>query len=75
MDPSIQLLEIAPGLKDSLESAGYTLESILSSEPNELASRLGIEPYVARIVFEEAKKIGNGKASLLEDASATTGTI
>ena len=75
MDASIQLLEIAPGLKDSLESAGYTLESIVNSDPNELASTLRIEPYVGRIIFEEAKRISVAKGSLLEGTSTTTATI
>ncbi|MGB8023121.1 MAG: hypothetical protein WCF06_02245 [Nitrososphaeraceae archaeon] len=57
MDPGIQLLEIAPGLKDSLVNTGFTIESIVNSGPNEVASALGIESYVAKIIFDAAKKI------------------
>jgi len=57
MDPSIQLLEIAPGLKDSLAKAGFTVESILSAGPTEVAFALGIESYVAKIIFDAAKRI------------------
>ena len=56
MDPSIHLLEIAPGLKDSLINAGFTIKSIVKSGPSELASTLGIESYVAKIIFDAAKK-------------------
>ena len=57
MDPSIQLLEIAPGLKDSLIEAGLSIQSILNAGPSEIASLLGIESYVAKIIFDAAKKI------------------
>jgi hypothetical protein len=57
MDPSIQLLEIASGLKDSLVNAGFTIESIVNAGPPEIASVLGIESYVAKIIFDAAKKI------------------
>ena len=57
MDPGIQLLEIAPGLKDLLVNTGFTIESIVNEGPNEVASALGIESYVAKIIFDAAKKI------------------
>ena len=57
MDPSIQLLEIAPGLKNSLMEAGLTIRFILTAGPSEVASILGIESYVAKIIFDAAKKI------------------
>lgn len=57
MDPSIQLLEIAPGLKNSLMEAGLSIRFILTAGPSEVASILGIESYVAKIIFEAAKKI------------------
>ena len=57
MDPSIQLLEIAPGLKNSLMEAGLSIQFILTAGPSEVASILGIESYVAKIIFDAAKKI------------------
>ena len=57
MDPSIQLLEIAPGLKNSLMEAGLSILFILTAGPSEVASILGIESYVAKIIFDAAKKI------------------
>ena len=71
MDPGILLLEIASGLKDSLITAGFTIESILSLGPSDLSSALGIEPYVAKIIYEEARKIAS-QNKFLEDTTSTT---
>lgn len=68
MDPSIQLLEIAPGLKNSLMEAGLSIQSILNAGPSEVASLLGIESYVAKIIFDAAKKIVQ-ENSLLTDVT------
>ena len=72
MDPSIQLLEIAPGLKDSLVNAGFTIESIVNAGPNEIALVLGIESYVAKIIFDAAKKTVE-ENTLLGQPTTTTG--
>ena len=68
MDPCIQLLEIAPGLKDSLAEAGLSIRYILNAGPSEIASILGIESYVAKIIFDAAKKIVQ-ENSLLTDVT------
>lgn len=68
MDPSIQLLEIAPGLKNLLMEAGLSIQSILNAGPSEVASLLGIESYVAKIIFDAAKKIVQ-ENSLLTDVT------
>jgi hypothetical protein len=70
VDPGILLLQIAFGLKDSLITAGFTIESILNLGPSELAAALGIEPYVAKIIYEEAKKIAS-QNKFLEDTTST----
>ena len=57
MESGIQHLEIASGLKESLLKAGLTVESITSKGPDAISTALGIEQYVARIVYDEAKKI------------------
>jgi hypothetical protein len=57
MEPGIQDLEIASGLKESLHKAGFTLKSIASKGPDEVSAALGIEGYVAQIIYNEAKKI------------------
>ena len=74
MDPGIQLLEIAPGLKDSLVNTGFTIESIVNAGPNEVASALGIESYVAKIIFDAAKKIVEENALLGDPTTTPTST-
>lgn len=52
----IHMLEIADGLKDALIHAGFTIESILNVGPGEIASTIGIDIYVAKIIFMAAEK-------------------
>jgi hypothetical protein len=47
----IQMLEIADGLKDAIIHAAFTVESILCTEPEETASTIGIDLYVAKIII------------------------
>jgi hypothetical protein len=53
---NIHMLEIANGLKDALIHADFTIESILNRGPGEIASTMGIDPCVAKIIFNVAKK-------------------
>jgi hypothetical protein len=57
MESGIQQLELAPGLKESLLRAGLTIESIVLEGPGAVSTALGIEPYVAKIIYDAAKKI------------------
>lgn len=57
MESGIQQLEIAPGLKDSLLKAGLSVESIVLGGPDAVSAALGIETYVAKIIYDAAKKI------------------
>ena len=52
----IHTLEIADGLKDALVHSDFTIESILKRGPSEIASIMGIDPYIAGIIFNAAKK-------------------
>jgi hypothetical protein len=55
---SVQLLELAPGLKDLLINGRFsTVDSIVSSSVSEIATVLRIDPYVAKIIFTEAKEV------------------
>ena len=57
MDLDVQDLALAQGIKDSLEEAGFnTVDSILKEAPLDISIKLGIEPYVAQIIMEEAKR-------------------
>ena len=57
VESGIQRLEIASGLKASLLKAGLTVESITSKGPDAVSTALGIEAYVAKLIYDEAKKI------------------
>jgi hypothetical protein len=52
----IQALPIADGLKDVLINQGFTIRRILQTKPNELATMLGIEEYVAKIILNAAER-------------------
>jgi hypothetical protein len=71
MESDIQQLELASGIKDSLINAGFTTVSfILNSTTTDISEKLGIDLYVAQIIFEEAmKKIGDVATT---DAVSTT---
>jgi hypothetical protein len=56
MSPSIQMLEVAIGIKDSLMAAGFTsLDSLLRSSPTDIAAILGVELYVAKLIIDAAR--------------------
>ena len=57
MKNTIQELEIPEGLKELLIRSGFTFDSIISSDVDHLASSLGIERDVAKIILEAAKKL------------------
>jgi hypothetical protein len=72
MQSSIQLLEIAPGLKDLLIKSGFfTVDSIAISSPPEIASALQIDVYIAKIIFDEASKV-NKRGILTKDTIRTS---
>ena len=56
MEYTIQELEIPDGLKELLTRSGFTFDSIISSDVDHLASSLGIERDVAKIILEGSEK-------------------
>jgi hypothetical protein len=72
MESDIQRLDLASGIKDSLINAGFTVSLILNSNTIDISERLGIDLYVAKIIFEEAKKIRNVATT---DAISTTAAV
>ena len=56
MFASIHTLDLAHGIKDALIRHGFTLHSLVKISPSELASTLGIDGYVAKIITGAAKK-------------------
>jgi hypothetical protein len=59
MGHGIDVLEIATGLKDALINNGLTIESIFNFGPAGIASILGIDVYVAKIIFDATKNAVN----------------
>ena len=58
MEPDIQLLELASGIKNSLIKSGFvTIRSILNSTSTDISKELGIDSYVPQIILEEARRV------------------
>lgn len=57
----IQDLPIADGLKDVLIDHGLTIRRILQLKSDNLATMLGIEEYVAKIIHNAAQRHNNNK--------------
>ena len=57
MESDIYLLQLAEGVREALVNGGFsTIKSILESTTSDISNRVGIDPYVAQIIFEEAKR-------------------
>jgi hypothetical protein len=70
---SVQLFELAPGLKDLLINGRFsTVDSIVSSSLSEIATVLRIDPYVAKIIFTEAKRFCKEKTVMAKATMITT---
>jgi hypothetical protein len=58
-ETSVQQLDIATGLKELLVNFGFTTaKSIIRYSPEEIAKLLGIEAHTAKIIVDEARKLG-----------------
>jgi hypothetical protein len=58
MESDIKLLELAPGIKDALINSEFlTIKSILSSTTADIANKVGVDLYIAQIIFQEAKRV------------------
>jgi len=55
IDEQLQNINIPKGLIESLVNAGFTIETILNSDPSHIAEVLGIDNYVAQIIYQETK--------------------
>ena len=55
LDERLGLVNIPKGLVESLNNAGFTIEMILNSKPADIAEILGIDDYVAQIIYQESK--------------------
>jgi hypothetical protein len=58
VEPDIYLLQLADGVRDALINAGFTtIKSILECTTSDLSNKIGVDQYIAQIIFEEAKRI------------------
>ncbi len=55
-DERLERLDIPKGLVEVLENAGFTIEMILEFGPSQIAENLGIDDYVAQLIFNETTK-------------------
>ena len=55
IDERLGFVNIPKGLVESLNNAGFTIEMILNSKPAVIAEILGIDDYVAQIIYQESK--------------------
>jgi hypothetical protein len=55
IDERLGFVNIPKGLGESLNNAGFTIEMILNSKPADIAEILGIDDYVAQIIYQESK--------------------
>jgi hypothetical protein len=53
IDERLQKVNISKGLIESLMNAGFTIEIIINSQPSDIAQVLGIDYYVAQIIYQE----------------------
>lgn len=58
-DDRIEQITIPIGLKDILNNAGFTIESILNNDPSKIAQDLGIDEYIGQII--QRKREENSK--------------
>ena len=52
-DQRLDYLDIPKGLVELLQLNGFTIEMILEHGPSKIAENLGIDDYVAQIIFNE----------------------
>ena len=52
-DERLEYLNISKGLIKLLQINGFTVEKILEYGPSKIAEKLGIDDYVAQIIFSE----------------------
>ena len=58
-DERLEYLNISKGLIELLQINGFTIEMILDYGPSQIAEKLKIDDYVAKIIFNETTKASN----------------
>lgn len=58
VESDIYLLQLADGVRDALINGGFsTIKSVLECTTSDLSNKIGVDQYVAQIIFEEAKRV------------------
>ena len=58
VESDIHLLELADGIKDTLINSGFsTINSIIECTTSDLSNKIGVEQYIAQIIFERPKEL------------------
>jgi hypothetical protein len=58
VESDVYLLQLADGVRNALIDAGFTtIKSILECTTSDLSNKIGVDQYIAQIIFEEAKRI------------------
>jgi hypothetical protein len=61
---AIENMRIATGLKEALVNAGISFEKILNSPPSEISDILGIDSYVAKLIYDEARRTATNEENI-----------
>jgi hypothetical protein len=78
MESDIQLLELADGIKLALVNSGFlTIKSVLENTASDISHKVGVDLYIAQIIFQEAKRVTTEmtKASNMPDASPAASAV
>jgi hypothetical protein len=78
MESDIQLLELADGIKLALVNSGFiTIKSILENTASDISHKVGVDLYIAQIIYQEAKRVATEmtKASTMPDANPAASAV
>ena len=76
VESNIYLLQLADGVRDALINGGFsTMKSVLECTTSDLSNKIGVDQYVAQIIFEEAKRITSKMTKVPPVIDDSTSTI
>jgi hypothetical protein len=78
MESDIQLLELADGIKLALVNSGFlTIKSILENTASDISHKVGVDLYIAQIIFQEAKRVATEmtKVSTMPDTNSAASAV
>ena len=58
VESDIYPLQLADGVRDAVINGGFsTIKSVLECTTSDLSNKIGVDQYVAKIIFEEEKRV------------------